>query len=89
MLFMTFRMSDIQMMACSKVLTLIDIINEAVGDAISDMLLVETILHDKGWDIKQWESCYVDLPNKLLKVTVKVSIISRSKGIMCLTSMLK
>ncbi|CAH1155353.1 unnamed protein product [Phaedon cochleariae] len=60
-----------QRQACSKFLTLIDLINETVGDAISDMLLVETILHEKGWDISQWEACYTDLPNRLMKVTVK------------------
>lgn len=57
--------------ACFKLLDVIDLINETVGDAISDMLLVETILHERGWDVKQWEECYTDLPNKLLKVTVK------------------
>ncbi|KAJ8920194.1 hypothetical protein NQ315_011855 [Exocentrus adspersus] len=43
---------------------------EANGDAIADMLLVETILHDKGWNISDWEACYTDLPNRLMKVTV-------------------
>lgn len=54
-----------------------DVINETVGDAISDMLLVETILHAKGWDLKTWESSYVDLPNRQLKVVVKVSFSNR------------
>lgn len=71
---MYFRLSTEQRQASKDFLTLIDIINETVGDAISDMLLVETILHARGWDIAQWESCYTDLPNKLLKVTVKVNI---------------
>nr|XP_023018813.1 phosphoacetylglucosamine mutase [Leptinotarsa decemlineata] len=60
-----------QKQASKRLLTLIDIINETVGDAIADMLLVETILHAKGWNISQWEACYTDLPNRLLKVTVK------------------
>lgn len=34
------------------------------------MLLVETILHSKGWDLAQWEETYTDLPNKQLKVKV-------------------
>lgn len=46
-------------------------INETVGDAISDMLLIETILHAKGWDIQEWERAYTDLPNRLMKVTVE------------------
>ncbi|XP_066151550.1 phosphoacetylglucosamine mutase isoform X2 [Euwallacea fornicatus] len=57
--------------ATLRLISLIDIINETVGDAISDMLLVETILHAKGWNIAQWEKTYTDLPNRLLKVTVQ------------------
>lgn len=68
-----FSYSEEQIKAIEKLLTLIDVINETVGDAISDMLLVETILHAKGWNISDWESCYTDLPNRLLKVTVKVT----------------
>lgn len=48
-------------------------INQTVGDAISDMLLVETVLHARGWDIQRWEQTYTDLPNRQLKVVVKVS----------------
>lgn len=66
--------SDSQRQACNRVLTLIDVINETVGDAMADMLLVETILHAKGWDIQDWEQCYTDLPNRLVKVNVKVCI---------------
>ncbi|XP_017861382.1 PREDICTED: phosphoacetylglucosamine mutase [Drosophila arizonae] len=52
-------------------LLVIDLINETVGDAISDMLLVETILNQKGWDVKDWISSYDDLPNQQLKIQVK------------------
>lgn len=45
-------------------------INQTVGDAFSIMLLVETILHAKGWNIIEWEKMYKDLPNKQLKVKV-------------------
>ena len=61
--------------AAERLFTLIDLVNETIGDAIADMLLVETILHAKGWSIKDWQSMYTDLPNKLVKVTVQVSII--------------
>ena len=40
-----------------------------MGDAISDMLLVETILHARGWSAEDWSKAYTDLPNRLLKVT--------------------
>ncbi|CAH0554621.1 unnamed protein product [Brassicogethes aeneus] len=65
------RKSAEEKRAIAKLLDLIDVVNEAVGDAISDMLLVETILHAKGWDIQEWEKTYEDLPNKLLKVVVE------------------
>merc|ERR1712203_1205201 len=41
-----------------------------VGDAISDMLLVESILHVRGWSIQDWSQAYTDLPNRLMKVKV-------------------
>lgn len=65
------RISDSQRKAATKLRDVIDLINETVGDALSDMLLVETILHAKGWDIVEWEKSYNDLPNKQLKVRVK------------------
>ncbi|KAK5644601.1 hypothetical protein RI129_005901 [Pyrocoelia pectoralis] len=65
------KLSEEQQQSAEKLLALIDVINETVGDAISDMLLVETILNAKGWNIQQWEQTYTDLPNKLLKVTVQ------------------
>lgn len=49
-----------------------DLTNQIVGDALSDALLVETILRAKGWDLADWESNYQDLPNRLLKISVKV-----------------
>jgi phosphoacetylglucosamine mutase len=47
-----------------------ELINQTVGDAISDLLLVETILHTKGWSIADWDNAYTDLPSRLFKVTV-------------------
>lgn len=46
------------------------LINQAVGDALSDMLLVEVILAHKGWGAPEWNAGYEDLPNRLLKVEV-------------------
>lgn len=48
----------------------IDVINETVGDAISDMFLVEIILQRNGWDVKDWYGNYSDLPNLQKKITV-------------------
>ena len=43
---------------------------QTVGDAISDLLLVEIILLTKGWSLQDWISCYNDLPNRQMKVKV-------------------
>ncbi|XP_038132432.1 phosphoacetylglucosamine mutase [Cyprinodon tularosa] len=48
----------------------INIINQTVGDAISDMLLIEAILAIKGMTVQQWDTIYSDLPNRQLKVKV-------------------
>ncbi|KAH8835299.1 phosphoacetylglucosamine mutase [Flagelloscypha sp. PMI_526] len=46
------------------------LINQTVGDALSDMLLVEVVLIHKSFSAAEWDSLYVDLPNKLVKVVV-------------------
>ncbi|KAJ2726038.1 hypothetical protein GGI07_000821 [Coemansia sp. Benny D115] len=56
--------------AIGRLWALRDLINETVGDAMSDMLLVETILICKGWTLAQWDEAYTDLPSRLLKVVV-------------------
>ncbi|XP_019116981.2 phosphoacetylglucosamine mutase isoform X2 [Larimichthys crocea] len=48
----------------------VNVINQTVGDAISDMLLIEAILAIKGMTIQQWDAMYTDLPNRQLKVKV-------------------
>ncbi|CAI7631990.1 unnamed protein product [Penicillium pancosmium] len=53
---------------CLQALT--DLINQAVGDALSDMLLVEAILAHKGWTPKEWLGTYTDLPSRLVRVEV-------------------
>lgn len=47
-----------------------DLINQTVGDAISDMLMVEVVLAHKGWSLKDWSTTYKDLPNRLVRVEV-------------------
>ncbi|KAM9666112.1 phosphoacetylglucosamine mutase isoform 2-T4 [Trichechus inunguis] len=49
---------------------IIDLFNQAAGDAISDMLVTEAILALKGLTIQQWDALYTDLPNRQLKVKV-------------------
>ncbi|PKS10651.1 hypothetical protein jhhlp_002406 [Lomentospora prolificans] len=47
-----------------------DLINQTVGDALSDMLLVEVILAHKNWTLRDWATTYSDLPNRLVRVEV-------------------
>ncbi|KAI1434500.1 phosphoglucomutase/phosphomannomutase domain-containing protein [Xylaria sp. CBS 124048] len=49
---------------------LADLINQTVGDAISDMLMVEVILAHKAWSMSDWALTYKDLPNRLVRVEV-------------------
>ncbi|CAK7356207.1 unnamed protein product [Dovyalis caffra] len=59
-----------QQKAALRLLAVSKLINQAVGDALSDMLLVEAILQHKGWSIHDWSELYQDLPSKQLKVKV-------------------
>ncbi|XP_046829305.1 phosphoacetylglucosamine mutase [Vespa crabro] len=65
------KLKENERTAAGKLVHIINIINQTVGDALSDMLLIETILHSKGWSIIEWEQSYTDLPNKQMKVKVK------------------
>lgn len=47
-----------------------DLINQTVGDAISDLVTVLLVLSIKNWTPSDWNSSYTDLPNKLAKVVV-------------------
>jgi len=53
----------------TELANIVDVINQTVGDAISDMLLVETVLHAKGWSAQDWSKAYTDLPNRQMKVS--------------------
>ncbi|XP_054006175.1 phosphoacetylglucosamine mutase [Hylaeus anthracinus] len=64
------ELSSTERAAACRLANIIDVINQTVGDAFSDILLVETILHAKGWNIKDWEHNYQDLPNRQLLVKV-------------------
>lgn len=64
-------LSESQASARKTLRAVVDLINQTVGDAISDMLLVESILLHRGWGPGDWDSAYEDLPNRLVKVLVK------------------
>ena len=48
--------------ARSRILAAAELINQAVGDAISDALFIEAVLTLKGWTVEDWAKMYTDLP---------------------------
>ncbi|GAM88073.1 hypothetical protein ANO11243_061030 [Dothideomycetidae sp. 11243] len=57
--------------ALATLIGLTDLINQTVGDALSDMLLVEAVLAHKNWSCTEWFHTYKDLPNRLARVEVE------------------
>ena len=43
-------------------------VNQAVGDALSGILLVEAALRLRSWTLQDWAGLYQDLPSCMLKV---------------------
>ncbi|KAF8379129.1 hypothetical protein HHK36_028558 [Tetracentron sinense] len=63
--------TDLEMQkAALRLLAVSNLINQAVGDALSGLLLVEAILRHMGWSIQKWSELYQDLPSRQLKVKV-------------------
>ncbi|KAI4315164.1 hypothetical protein L6164_028005 [Bauhinia variegata] len=56
--------------AALRLLAVSKLINQAVGDALSGLLLVEVILQHMGWTLDRWNELYQDLPSRQLKVKV-------------------
>uniref|UniRef100_A0A0A8XUI9 Phosphoacetylglucosamine mutase n=1 Tax=Arundo donax TaxID=35708 RepID=A0A0A8XUI9_ARUDO len=59
-----------QYQAAVRLMAASQLINQAVGDALSGLLLVEAILQYKGWSFQNWCELYSDLPSRQLKVKV-------------------
>lgn len=57
--------------ASARMIHLMSLINPTVGDAISDLLVVESILALSGRSLAEWDALYHDLPNRLVKVNVQ------------------
>jgi phosphoacetylglucosamine mutase len=57
--------------AKNALLGLAELINQSVGDAISDMLAVDAVLRYLNLSFEEWLSMYGDVPNRLEKVMVK------------------
>lgn len=56
--------------AAKKLLALSRVLNQAVGDALSGILLVEGALRLTGLTMQTWAGLYLDLPSRMLKVEV-------------------
>ena len=59
-----------QAAALDRLKDVIEVINQTVGDALSDMLLVEVALYHMSYSVETWDTLYSDLPNRLVKVKV-------------------
>jgi len=56
--------------ALTRLLHFAKLVNQTVGDALSDVLCVEAILALKGCTVADWDRFYPEFPNRLVKVTV-------------------
>lgn len=63
--------SPIQLAALNCLKELTNLVNQTVGDSLSNMLLIETILAYKNWDTKKWDNIYKNFPSKMINVTTE------------------
>eukprot|EP00793_Prasinoderma_coloniale_P004614 PRCOL_00000375-RA len=56
--------------ACKRLLAFVQMINQAVGDAMSGILMVEAMLRLEGMSMADWDALYADLPSRQVKVVV-------------------
>lgn len=54
----------------SKLAQVMSLINQCVGDALSDALLVEAILVEEELSMAAWDALYTEFPSRQLKVSV-------------------
>ncbi len=60
--FVFINAKDKRKQAFNRIMAVHQLINQAVGDAMSDCLLIEALLILKGWKIADWDAIYADLP---------------------------
>ncbi|KAI8929778.1 hypothetical protein BC831DRAFT_442054 [Entophlyctis helioformis] len=63
--------TDVETKAIESLRALADLINQTVGDALSDMLMVEAILVNMSQSFADWDGAYTDLPSRQEKVKVQ------------------
>lgn len=65
------NVNEEQKIAVRRLLTASKLINQAIGDALSDAIFVEAVLCLKGYSIQDWDAFYNDLPSYQSKIVVK------------------
>lgn len=58
-------------LALRRLAALAEVMNPAVGDALSGVLAVEAVLRLRGWGLDEWDALYSDLPSRQLKVKAR------------------
>lgn len=64
-------LTERQQLALGRLLASYQLINQGVGDALSDMLMVEACLAIRGWGLPQWAALYSNTPSR--QTTVRVA----------------
>eukprot|EP00955_Chlamydomonas_euryale_P092720 364734-Chlamydomonas_euryale.AAC.10 len=59
--------------AAEELVLLSEMINQTVGDALSGLLLVETVTRRKQWSFADWEKQYKELPSRQIKLKVQLA----------------
>lgn len=54
-----------------RLLASVLLINQAIGDALSDAMFVEAALACAGWSVVEWDALYEDLPSKQMALPVR------------------
>ena len=54
-----------------KIIGILELSNMTVGDAIANLLLIESILHDLDMSIQDFNDIYIDNPSRMFKAVVK------------------
>ena len=66
---------DSQSVVAKQLLAIYAMMNQAAGDAISNLLLVDVSLRILEWDMNTWAQLYQDLPSSMLKVSKCIHVI--------------
>mmetsp|Transcript_2428 Transcript_2428/g.3493 ORF Transcript_2428/g.3493 Transcript_2428/m.3493 type:complete len:559 (-) Transcript_2428:130-1806(-) len=66
--------------ARSRLKLLVQLVNQAIGDAMSDLLAVVFALRYQKWTMDAWNAIYNDFPSTMLKVKVRDRTLVKTKN---------